>query len=411
MDSRNVRIAAAALVLVAVIAAIALYVMPGPTAPVSSTSTATASSTSTPTPSAVVTTASPVPTASPSPTPTPIRRPPATPTPLATTAVAAGVTYENPILGYRITLPVAVRRAQALVTPVGDGLGLDLYTYRTEAQDSAACLRDGGARGGPDDPLDLIVDASLNPSGLSAEAWATTPRAPGAQPFSMHMLVERTTVGGREAVRLVRDQAQNREPTMYVIRGDDRMFTIYLPTDSIPSRLPSGVFDAIGMSLRVVAATARPTPTPGPAVPLAERARTHAEQLARAFTARDADALGQLTTPMCWLGTVPIVPPGVGVGGSTRAVIPLLAMLREQFGRGLGVSVDPAIQTQVDGTGAGRTESLFVRSTWTVPSGATRMDLFLSEIDGRLYWTSLRWEQTPPPPCELLRIIHGAAIC
>jgi hypothetical protein len=332
---------------------------------------------------------------------------------LATTTVADGVTHENPILGYRITLPSAIRRAEAHVIAAGDALGLDRFTYRTEAQESAACVSDAGGQIGADQLPDILVDASLNPSGLSAEAWATTPRSPfpGAQPFSTHMLVERTTVGGREAVRLVRDQAQNHESTWYVIRGDDRMFTIYRPADSIPSRLPSGVFDAIGTSLRVVAAAPRPTPTPAPATPFAERARLQAEQLARAFAARDADALDQLITPTCWLGTVPIVPPGTGVGGSTRAVVPLLAMLREQFGRGLTVSVDPTIQTQVDGTGVGRTDSLFVRSTWTVPSGATRMNLFLSDIDGRVYWTSLRWEQTPVPPCELLRIIHGQAIC
>jgi hypothetical protein len=318
------------------------------------------------------------------------------------------VTYENPILGYRITLPAAVRRAEARVIAAGDVLGIDRYTYRTEAQESAACLEDGGWRLSFDETPDIVVDASLNPSGLSAEAWATTPRTPGAQPFSTHMLVERMTVGRREAVRLIRDQAQNREPTWYVIRGDDRMFTIYRPADSIPSRLPIGVFDAIGTSLRVVPAAPRPTPTPAPAVPFAERARTHAEQLAQAFAARDADALDQLITPTCWLGTLPIVPPGVGVDGSSRAVMPLLAMLREQFGRGLTVSVDPTVQTQVDD---GRTESLFVRSTWTTSSGATRMNLFLSDIDGRVYWTSLRWEQTPLPPCDLRRIINGDAIC
>jgi hypothetical protein len=405
---RSARIAAAALALVALATAVtAVYLTRVPTPPVSSTSTQTPPSTQTP--SAVATTTSPSPTTSP--TPSPIRRPPPTPTPLATTTAAGGITHENPILGYRITLPTAVRRAEARVIAAGDVLGLDIYTYRTQAQDNAACLEDGGPRLRPDELPDIIVDASLNPSGLSADAWATTPRTPGGQPFSTNMLVERTTVGGREAVRLVRDQAQNREPTWYVIRGDDRIFTIYRPADSIPSRLPSGVFDAIGTSFRVVPAAPRPTPTPAPATPFAERAGTHAEQLARAFATRDVDALGQLMTPSCWLGTLPIVPPGVGVDGSTRAVIPLLAMLRDQFGCGLTVSVDPVVQTQVDGTGTGRTQSLFVRSTWRTSSGTTRMNLFLSDIDGRVYWTSLRWEQTPLPPCDLRRIIHGEAIC
>jgi hypothetical protein len=404
MNRRLVQIAAAVIALAAVVIAAYLVAFQ----PRAEFATASPSLTPSLTP-----TASPTRSLTPteSPKPTPVRRPPPTPTPLATLTSAGGVTHENPILGYRITLPTAIRRAEARVTAAGDSLGLDRFTYRTEAQDSAACLNDAGWRIRTDELPEIIVDASLNPSGLSAEAWATTPRSPGAQPFSTHMLVERTTVGGREAVRLVRDQAQNREPAWYVIRGDDRMFTIYRPTDSIPSRLPSGVFDAIGTSLRVLPPAPRPTPTPVPATPFAERARVHAEHLMRAFAAHDVDALDQLITPTCWLGTLPIVPPGVGVDGSTRAVVPLLAMLRDQFGRGLTVVVDPTVQTQVDGSGPGATESLFVRSTWTVPSGATRMNLFLSEIDGGVYWTALRWEQTPPPPCDLRRIIQGLAAC
>jgi hypothetical protein len=410
MERRGVQIAVAIVVLAAIAGVIAVTVAPAPTPPVSATTPPAATAPAT---SAVSTTASPTPTATAVPSPTPVRRPPPTPTPLATTAVAAGVTHENPILGYRITVPTGVRRAFASVTASGDPLGIDIYTYRTEAQDAAACQSDGGARPSPDALPDVVVDASLNPSGLSAETWATTPRStfPGAQPFSKDMLVERTTVGGREAVRLVRDQATNHESTMYVIRGDDRMFTIYRPFDSIPTRLPAGVFDAIGTSLRVLVAAPRPTPTPTPATSLAERARVNAEALARAFSTKDVDTLDHLITPTCWLGSLPIVPPGTGVDGSNRAVIPLLAALRDQFGRGLTVSVDPAVQTQADGSGVFATESLYVRSTWSVPAGATRVNLFLSEIDGRVYWTSFRYEQTPVPPCDLRRVLFGSFAC
>ena len=410
MKRRGVQIAAAIIALAAVVGVIAVYVIPAPTPPVSATTTPTPTLQAT---SAVVATASSSPTPTRAPSPTPVRRPPPTPTPLPTTAVAGGVTHENPILGYRITVPAVVRRGFASVTAAGDPLGLDIYTYRTQEQENASCLSDAGPRFSFDALPDITVDASLNPSGLSAETWATTPRStfPGAQPFSLHMLVERTTVGGREAVRLFRDQATNHESTMYVIRGDDRMFTIYIGADSIPSRLPAGVFDAIGTSLRVLPAAPRPTPTPAPATPFAERARVHAGQLARAFATNDVDAIDQLITPSCWLGSLPIVAPGVGVDGSARAVIPLLAALREQFERGLTVLVDPTVQTQVDGTGAFATQSLFLRSTWSVPAGATRVNLFLSEIDGRVYWTSFRWEQTPPMPCDLRRVLFGFSSC
>lgn len=157
---------------------------------------------------------------SPSPvaTPTPTRRLLVTPTPLPTSRQTIElVTHENPILGYRITLPEDFRRSSAGII-AGDqvNLGGDTYTGRTEAEEREACLSDAGAQPRLEGPPDLNIGASRDPAGLTAEAWATTPRSPGAQPMSMHMLVERTTVDGREAVRLVRDQVTNHETTAYV---------------------------------------------------------------------------------------------------------------------------------------------------------------------------------------------------
>ncbi|MGH2500237.1 MAG: hypothetical protein ACRDF0_09140, partial [Candidatus Limnocylindria bacterium] len=217
------------------------------------------------------------PTPSPLATPAPTRRLLVTPTPLPTSRPATGlVAHENPLLGYRITLPEGRRRSHAgIVAGDNEALGHDLYTARTEAQDREACLSDAGSRPGLEGEPDLIVSASRNAAGLSAETWATTPRIPipGAQPLSTHMLVERTTIDGHEAVRLVRDQAQNREPTTYVIRGNDRMYTIYRPSDSIPSRLPQGWFDSVAATFRVIQPLPFPTATPPPAVAPRDAAR------------------------------------------------------------------------------------------------------------------------------------------
>jgi pimeloyl-ACP methyl ester carboxylesterase len=65
------------------------------------------------------------------------------------------------------------------------------------------------------------------------------------------MLVERTTIDGREAVRLARDQPSNHETTMYVIRANDRMYTLGFESDSIPSRLP-GWLDGVAATFRAI---------------------------------------------------------------------------------------------------------------------------------------------------------------
>lgn len=177
------------------------------------------------------------------------------------------------------------------------------------------------------------------------------------------MLVERTTIDGRETVRLVRDQVANHETAGYVIRGNDRVYTLGFESDSIPSRLPRGWLDTVPASFRVIQPAPFPTPTPPPAIAPLDAAHELGQRLSRAFAARDVDALGGLITPQCSLGTVPAVAPGVGVGGSTRAVVPFLAALRESFARsGVAVVVDPNVQVDVQGTGIFRSEQFFVRA-------------------------------------------------
>src|SRR5258708_5457674 len=164
-----------------------------------------AACTATPTPSpspsqSPVTATTERPTASPTASPTPTRRLLFTPTPLPTSHPAAGlVTHENPILGYRIDLPEARRRSSAgIAAGSEDGAGQDFYSATTEAEDRAACLMDGGHLPSMDGEPILYIGSWRNPAGLSAEVWATTPRSPGAQPLSTHMLVKRQTIEERQ---------------------------------------------------------------------------------------------------------------------------------------------------------------------------------------------------------------------
>lgn len=364
-----------------------------------------------PTPSPA-TTAPPSPPLVATPTPAATRRLLYTPTPLPSSRTPTGVvTHENPILGYRIDLPDARRRSAArVVAGSQEVLGYDLYTSRTETQDRAACLRDGGGIPRLEGDPDLNISASRNPAGLSAEAWATTPSSPGGQSLSTHMLVERTTIDGREAVKLVRDQQTNHETTTYVVGANDRMYTLRFESDSIPSRLP-GFLDGVAATFRLIQPLPFPTATPTPAVAPRDAARELGTRLRQAFAARDVDALAGLITPQCAIGTVPWAPPDSGVGGSSRAVVPFLAALRESFaGGGLAVVVDPEVQVRVDGTGIFRNERFFVRSDWTASGVTTRIDLYLqADLDGSMYWAAAEHYNLAAAHCSVLRIIAGEA--
>ncbi len=342
-------------------------------------------------------------------TPTATRRLLFTPTPLPTSRPASGlVAHENPLLGYRIDLPEARRRAASGIWAGSENaLGYDLYTASTEAEDRGACLRDWGGMPSMDGEPLLNISASRNPAGLSAEAWATTPQFPGSWTMSTHMLVQRTTIDGREAVRLVRDQQTNHETTAYVIRANDRVYMIRFESDNIPSRSP-GFLDGVAATFRAIQPLPFPTATPPPSIAPRDAARELGQRLSRAFGARDVDAIAGLITPQCALGTWPWSPPGFGVGGSSRAVVPFLDALRASFARGgMSVVVDPEVQVQVDGTGAFRNELLFVRSDWTASGLTMRMDLFFTEIEGRQYWTGARFYDVPGAPCTDLRVIFG----
>lgn len=317
-----------------------------------------------------------VPSISPSPSPdgTAPAAPSATP---ATSPTGGPVTYENAVLGYRITLPEAYRRYISRLERGQEGLGVDVYTRRTEREERERCLRDGGDVGfprSPDDDPEVRVGIVRNIGGVSAVDWATTPRSPGAQPLSTQQRVESVRIGGHEAVRLVADNA-TAVTNAFVIRANDRIYEISL-TQGLRSGLPKDWLD--GVARTFVATAPTPFPTPIATTPPRVAARDLADRLARAFDARDADAVARLM-PACWLNVVTMID-GQSTGGVLYRSTQLFTRgLRERFTKGdLTVTVDPNVQVD--------REELFVRSEWREPDRTTRIDLYLAERDGRWHW-------------------------
>ncbi len=301
----------------------------------------------------------------------------ASPSPTAGTA-SGFVTYDNEILGYRITLPEGYRRSISRIEAGQVSLGVDLYTLQTEREERDQCLRDSGDVGSlfSDRDPDIRIGVARNAPGISAVEWVTTPRSPGAPPLSTHQRVEPVTIGGREAVRLVADNA-TAMTTAFVIRANDRMYEL----DAIQGLRPQKTWlDNIAMSF--VALQPTPFPVPTATTPPRDATRQLGEALAKAFAARDSDAVARLM-PTCWIFVSPLIdgqPPG---GVLYRSVALFTQGLRTRFAMGdLTVTIDPAVQVQMEG---GR-ERYFVRSDWTEPDRTTRIDLFLDEFDGRWQW-------------------------
>ena len=276
-------------------------------------------------------------------------------------------------------------------------LGRDVYTLLTESQEREECLRDLGDIPSPTAGAVLLVEAYRNVAGMSAVEWVRAPRNPGGYVLSTHRKVEPLTVGGREAVRLVADNA-TADVQALVIRADDRMYVL------TPSLWPSQHdLERIAGTFGTVARQPFPTATPTPApAALRQAAGQLATSLARAFAERDANAIARLM-PDCHIGVGVVIDGGglanSGGGGLSRSVEAFIQALRARFAAGdLIVTIDPTLQT--DGNVEG---SYYVRSEWKEPDRTTPIDLFLSERDGRWLWTGARHHytraQVGTPPC------------
>ena len=303
-----------------------------------------------------------------------------TPSPIPTRSSLPAGTFENLILGYRITFPTGYRRSLARIVIGQESLGFDNFTIVTEAQEREACTKDAGsvgAPGGDDQNPNVRIEASRNVRGISAMEWATTPSSPGGFVRSTHMRVEPFIVGGREAVRLIEDNA-NASTTAFVIRANDRMYDIRLERG--PSR-PKTWLDDVAKTFVAVEPAAFPSATASVSPDIATAQLGAA--LARAFAAKDVDAIARLM-PDCSIFAFHLVDGQVvGSGGLNRSVANFTLALRDRFAAGdLTVTVDPLVRFGPRNGG-----EYFVRSEWREADRTTPIDLIFSENEGRWRWT------------------------
>ena len=297
----------------------------------------------------------------------PAASPSSSPSPSASPALAPG-TFENRILGYRITLPIAYRLAGSSINAgQPEQLGSERFSVSTVADQRADCLSEtGGGIGSAlkGEPVDVSVIANVR--GLSVVPWAA-----GSAWAPLHT-VEAVTVGGYEAARLVQQGIAN----TYVISANDRMYVLSHLNAPSSQRLAD-----IAASFRAI------PPLPFPTAPPAQIARDAAtnlgQRLAQAFAAKDANAVAGLMIE-CRIGaSANIGGAPLGSEGLSRSSAAFITALRDRFAKGdLTVTVNPDVQVHAV------TGQFFVRSEWKEPDRTTPIDLLFRELDGRWQWTS-----------------------
>ena len=282
--------------------------------------------------------------------------------PSSSPAPAAG-TFENRILGYRITLPATY---QLVNTSINAGqpeqLGSESYRTTTVAEARADCVSETG--GGiasiiKGEPIDVSVLANVR--GLPVVQWASS------SAWGRLHTVEAVSVGGYEAARLVQQGVAN----TYVISANDRMYVLSHLNAPSSQRLAD------------IAATFRALPpAPFPTAPPGNVARDAASdlgrRLAQAFVAKDASAVAGLMIDCRIYASADIAGRPLGSEGISRSSAAFITALRDRFAKGdLTVTVNPDVQVEaVSG-------QFFVRSEWKEPDRTIPIDLFFRELGGR----------------------------
>lgn len=318
-------------------------------------------------------------TPSSSPTPAaPAASPSNSPSPSASPGLLPG-TFENKVLGYRITLPVRYRLGGSRITPgLPPYLGDDTYTPQTEQQGRERCLSDSGDTGFLTYAReDVTVRVLRNLNGVSAEQWANTPEAPGGQPLSTHMKVVPATINGLDAVKLVEDNA--RAATMaFVIRVGER---IYHLTPVVMPLEPASLLEEIAKTFVAITPAPYPPPTATPAP--RDSAAQVASRLGAAFAAKNADAVAKEMSD-CWLFVSPLINGQSAGGVQYRSVALFTQGLRERFAAGdLDVAIDQTLRTNPRNP-----EGFFVRSVWKERDRSSVIDLNLHQADSGWIWFS-----------------------
>lgn len=351
--SRGALVGIAVAAVAIVIGAILLLPPPGPTA-------------TAPTPSATGS-SSPSPTTSPSASPTP--SPTASPSP-SPAATAAG-RYVNSVLGFSVQLPAAWRRTACLSggahSQIPEIVGIDTFTSVPVAEESY------GDTGGLMGTVSVRVDR--NPTALSADAWARSPRMGAAQGQN----IVPAMLDGRAGVRIVSGALQT-ETT--IVPVDDLMYMVGFTAPAGDPKIPE--MRAIIGSFTFVPRTAAPAATARPA----RSAEAVADALAAGFAAKDVAALTALMGDCVISGAEQA---GFGSHSPER----FAAILRQQFAAGTTVVVRPRPIESAPGYGDGPTSA--VATTWTDPGQAPmRIDLIIAADGSFHYWRGMVRRQQAP---------------
>ena len=215
---------------------------------------------------AATTTSSPVVTVAPAPTtPAPSATAPSVTATASPTARAGFATHESAVLGYRITMPDPYRRLSFVVNSgSAETLGSETYTRRTALEERELCLRTQGDIPPREWETDIVILTYRNVDNVSAAQFASTPRVPGAQALSANQTIERVTIDGRDAIRLVWEPTKGGETAGYVIPANARIYVLMPPVSQLPSQLPKGWLDDIATTFRAIAPQPAPSPTVSP---------------------------------------------------------------------------------------------------------------------------------------------------
>lgn len=306
------------------------------------------------------------------------------------------VAYVSPTLAYRIQLPEGYRRSECLSSAPTDPrstpfLGSETLTLLSPEEErsfsghghlpvvsSAEAWSFHVSAYGTDMPA---LELAERDRCLACDRQLPNP-SPAPDPPTGGVPVDRIealTIAGEEAARRIRDSG-----SFYVVRAGGRAYVIQFqepyspdPARPRPAELGPDPLASVVATFRAAASapivfrTARPQA-------LSAAARDVATQVASAFEAGDVDRIAALTTPKCWLQV--IVEPG---GASAESPERYLAALRTRFAAGLRVRV-----AQVSGDGSNESP-VSIHSEWVEGGRTFRVDLRLTEVDGRWYWGGL----------------------
>jgi hypothetical protein len=289
-----------------------------------------------------------------------------------TTPTAASGRFVSAVLGYAIQVSPPWRRSACLsVVPDpanAEILGIDGFTTVPAADEQY------GDTGGPRDTVSVRVER--NPTRLTAEAWANSPRMGSTQ----GQRLEPARLDGREGVRVVNGDIQT-ETTIVAV--DDLM---YLVGFTAPPEDPLvGAMRGIIASFAFVPRTTAPAATARPA----RSTEAVADGLADGFARRDVAALTNLMGD-CMIN-------GAEQGGFGSVSPERFAQLmRDVFAAGTTVVVRPRPIESAPGYAAGA--SATIATTWTdLGKAPVREDLIIGTDGAFSYWRGMIRRQAPPP--------------